>query len=69
MNCIIQRDSHDEAMFLLKYKTLNKYWFLVACLHKDSLQDLVDDKTFAVIEDLKPNEMVGIEFNLTLKED
>jgi hypothetical protein len=48
---------------------MSKYWFLVACLHKDNLQDLVDDKTFAVIEDLKPNEMVGVEFNLTLKED
>jgi hypothetical protein len=57
-------------MFLLKYKYPgDKYWTLVCLLHRDNLQDLVDDKTFTVLEDLTSNEIVGVEFNITLKED
>lgn len=69
MNCIIQCDSHDKNMFLLKHRCPgSKYFMLDAIFHVDCLQDLVDDKTFDALKSLTPNEMLGVEFTLTLME-
>ena len=71
MNTIIQRDSHDKDMFLVKHNCRNNVaprFLLDFIIHIDCLHDLVDDLTYQAIEELAPGEILGIIFILKLTE-